>query len=149
MTDTPATAQVTALYRALLAAWDARDAKAFASLFGEGGLVVGFDGSQMIARAEVETTLAGIFSDHPTGRYVAKVRSVRSPAAGVAILHAVAGLVPPGQSEPHPDRNAVQVLVAHREGDAWSIDSFQNTPAAFHGRPDAVQALTEELRKEK
>jgi hypothetical protein len=25
---------------------------------------------------------------------------------------------------------------------------FQNTPAAFHGRPELVQALTEELQNE-
>jgi hypothetical protein len=41
----------------------------------------------------------------------------------------------------------VQTLVAVRQGDAWRIASFQNTPAAFHGRPEAVEELTRELRE--
>ena len=58
----------------------------------------------------------------------------------------VAGMVPPGQTRVNPAVNAVQSLVAREEGGRWLIHLFQNTPAAFHGRPDAAAALTAELQ---
>ena len=67
-------------------------------------------------------------------------------ADGVALLRAVVGMVPPGQSELNPDVNAVQTVVATRRDDDWRITLLQNTPAQYHGRPEAVAALTAELR---
>jgi hypothetical protein len=56
-------------------------------------------------------------------------------------------MVAPGNSDINPTLNAVQSLVAVRRDDTWQIQLFQNTPAAFHGRPAEVEALTEELRR--
>ena len=42
--------------------------------------------------------------------------------------------------------NAIQILVAARRDGQWRIELFQNTPAAFHGRPEASEVLTAELR---
>jgi hypothetical protein len=42
--------------------------------------------------------------------------------------------------------NAIQTLVAARRDGRWRVELFQNTPAAFHGRPEASEALTAELR---
>ena len=41
--------------------------------------------------------------------------------------------------------NAVQSLVVVLEAGQPKIAHFQNTPAAFHGRPDLTEQLTEEL----
>jgi uncharacterized protein (TIGR02246 family) len=139
-------AEVSDLYSALLDAWNRHDAAAYASLFSDDGYVVGFDGSEMTGREEIERSLAGIFADHETGRYVGKLRDQRTISDDVAMLHAVAGLVPAGQLDLNPDLNAIQVLVARREDAAWRVMLFQNTPAQFHGRPEAVEALTNELR---
>ncbi len=47
-----------------------------------------------------------------------------------------------------PELNAVQTLVAVKHGnDRWKIAIYQNTPAAFHGRPELGEQLTEELRQ--
>jgi uncharacterized protein (TIGR02246 family) len=134
------------LYRELHAAWNHRDASAFAALFAEHATCVGFDGTTMTGPAEIEASLAKIFGHHKTPRYVAIVRSVRPLSAEVMLLFADTGLVPEGQSDPRADHNAIQCLVASNHGDGWRIEHFQNTPAAFHGRPEAVEALTEELR---
>lgn len=67
--------------------------------------------------------------------------------AEVAILSAVVGMVPPGQSDLNPDVNAIQRFVTLKEGDRWRIALFQNTPAAFHGRPELRESLTAELRQ--
>ena len=47
----------------------------------------------------------------------------------------------------NPALNAMQSLVAVKRANQWKVALFQNTPAAFHGRPEAVVQLTEELRK--
>jgi len=109
------------------------------------GLVIGFDGSQMSGRDEVAEELGRIFADHETATYVTKVRSVKRLGADVALLHAVAGMVPPGSSEIMPERNSIQTVVARRDDDVWSVAIFQTTPARFDGRPELVQALTAEL----
>jgi len=138
---------VTELYRRLIAGWNAHDAAAMAEPLAADALVIGYDGSQMLGRQEFETELSRIFADHRTATYVVKVRSVRRLGAGAALLHAVAGMVPPGGDAIMPDRNAVQTVIAAQDGGAWRIALFQTTPAQFHGRPDLSQALTSELEE--
>ena len=134
------------LYRDLIDAWNRRDAAGMAQLMSDAALVIGFDGSEMHGRDEVAATLDRIFADHPTASYVTIVRDVRELSPDVAVLHAHVGMVPPGQSDVKPEVNAAQTLLAARGASGWRIELFQNTPAAYHGRPDAVQKLTAELR---
>jgi uncharacterized protein (TIGR02246 family) len=137
---------VRAVYQQLLASWNARDAVSFAAPFTDAAEVIGFDGSQMTGQAEIEATLKGIFADHETGAYVGIIRSVRFLAPEVALLRAVSGVIPAGQSDLNPALNAQQTLIAIKHDGAWRISLYQNTPAQFHGRPDLAQRLTEELR---
>ena len=139
-------ADVSDLYYALLDAWNRRDARSYAALFADDGYVVGFDGSEMNGREQIEQSLGTVFADHDTGRYVAEVRAERTISDDVAMLAAVAGLVPAGGIDLNPELNAVQTLVAKHEDGAWRIVQFQNTPARFHGRPQDAEALTNELR---
>jgi uncharacterized protein (TIGR02246 family) len=55
---------VTSLYRQLIDAWNASDAGAMAAPLAPDGLVVGFDGSQMVGPEEVATELGRVFADH-------------------------------------------------------------------------------------
>jgi uncharacterized protein (TIGR02246 family) len=135
----------TSLYGRLIDGWNAGDAGAMAAPLADDGLVVGFDGSQMRGRDEAARELGRVFADHETATYVTKVRSVKALGADAALLHAVAGMVPPGGSELMPDRNAVQTVVVQRGDDGWSVALFQTTPAQFHGRPELTEALTAEL----
>lgn len=140
--------EIRRLYERILAGWNLRDASAMAAEFAEDGNLVGFDGSQVDSRAAIEGHLRPIFADHPTAAYVAKVREVRLLGPDVGMLRAVAGMVPPGAGDINPAVNTVHTLVAVRgAGDEWRAALFQNTPAAWHGRPRDVEALTEELRE--
>jgi uncharacterized protein (TIGR02246 family) len=138
---------VRGMHASLLRRWNRRDAHSFAAHFLDDATVVGFDGSEMTGRAAVAAELSRIFQDHPTGRYVAKVREVRRLTPDAVLLRAVAGIVPAGQNDLKPELNSIQSLVAVRRGEGWRIAHYHNTPAAFHGRPEAVAALTEELRE--
>lgn len=137
---------VRGLYEQLLERWNQRDARGMAGLFAIEGNMVGFDGSSVNGRMQIEDHLGPIFRDHPTPRFVAKVREIRPLAPKVLLLRAVVGMIAPGNSEINPALNAIQSLVAVRRDESWQVQLFQNTPAAFHGRPAEAEALTEELR---
>ncbi len=141
------TLAVTDLHARLMRAWNARKANEFADQFAENGSQVGFDGSEINGRAEIERHLSQIFADHTPATYVWKVREVRQLSPGVALLRGVVGMIPRGKSELNPATNAIQSLVAVQQEGAWRIAHFQNTPAQFHGRPEAVERLTSELRE--
>jgi uncharacterized protein (TIGR02246 family) len=140
-------AKIRHIYEQLLDRWNKRDAHGFAGLFSEDANVIGFDGSQYNGRSEIETEISGVFKDHVTATYVAKVREVRFASSQAAILRAVTGMIPPGQSDINPAVNAIQTLLAVKSAGGWQIALFQNTPAQFHGRPDAAAQLTAELRE--
>ncbi|MET7859376.1 SgcJ/EcaC family oxidoreductase [Streptomyces sp. NPDC005318] len=134
------------LYEELLRAWNRRDAHAYAALFAPDAAMIGFDGSQ-VRGSEVEGHLSPIFADHPTAAYVWKVREVRPLGGSAAMLRAIAGMVPPGRAEPNPAVNAVQTMVAEYGSGSWRVALFQNTPAAYHHRPELVEQHTGELQQ--
>jgi uncharacterized protein (TIGR02246 family) len=117
-----------------------------AACMAEGGHMVGFDGSEAHGSDGVMEHIDPIFRDHPTPAYVTVVKDVTVLSDEVTLLRAIVGMAPPGQSDLSPGLNAIQTLVAVRQDGAWKIASLQTTPAALHGRPDAVAAMTDELR---
>ena len=137
---------VRGLYQRMIDGWNAGDAAAMTRDFADDGEIVGFDGSEVSGRERIAAYLAGIFADHNVASFVTLVRDVREIAPEVMMLRAHAGMVPPGKSEINRATNAVQTLVAVKRGDRWQIALFQNTPAAWHGREDDVNALTAELQ---
>jgi uncharacterized protein (TIGR02246 family) len=137
------------LYRQLLEAWDKRNARDYALLFAPDAILVGFDGTQVFGQTDIGAHVSEVFSHHQTSRYVSIVRGVRAVTGDVVALSAVAGMIPPGKDDINPEVNAVQTMVAAHSGGAWKIVLFQNTPAAFHGRPNDAKALTEELQRAK
>lgn len=134
------------LYERLIEAWNKRNARDYALLFASNGSIVGFDGSQVNGQVEIGAHVSEIFSHHQTASYVTIVREVRVVASDVTLLRANAGMVPPGKDDLNPELNAVQSMVAARKGGKWEIALVQNTPAAFHGKPELDKQLTEELR---
>ncbi|QPA32928.1 SgcJ/EcaC family oxidoreductase [Thermaerobacillus caldiproteolyticus] len=139
--------EIRALYQQLLDGWNKRSADAMAEPFAEDGELIGFDGSQVIGKTEIVAHLQPIFADHPTPVYVGKVRNVRFLGPEVAVLRAIAGMVPRGQSDIDPKLNTHHTLVTVKREGKWYIELFQNTPAQFHGRPELVQKMTEELQQ--
>ena len=94
--------QVRFLHQDLLTQWNHRNADRMANLFAEDGSLVGFNGSQVNGRTAMGAHLRPIFASHSTAAYVGIVREVRLLSPNVAILRAVVGIVPPGQSDINP-----------------------------------------------
>ncbi|MFS0749945.1 MULTISPECIES: SgcJ/EcaC family oxidoreductase [Oceanobacillus] len=137
--------EVQNLYQTLIDAWNKRDAEGMASLFTAQGVQIGFDGSKLVGKKDILSHLVPIFENHPTPPFVTKVKNIRILGNDTAILHAIAGMIPPGKKEIDPSVNAHQTLVAVKKDDEWQIELFQNTPAQFHGRPELVEEMTKEL----
>ncbi|MGZ3770384.1 MAG: SgcJ/EcaC family oxidoreductase [Bdellovibrio sp.] len=134
------------LYHNLLHAWNKKSAADMADLFLNDGTIVGFDGSQIRGKSEIEKNLSSIFFDHATATYVSKIRNIKWISPDVAILSAISGMIPSGQNDINPEMNAVQALLTVKENKHWKIAFFQNTPAVFHGHPEMREKLSRELR---
>jgi len=143
----PHDAQIRTLYVQLLDGWNRRSGAGVAAVFADDGDIIGFDGSHHTGRLAIASDLRRIFGSHQTPAYVGLIRSVRPIAESVAVLHAHAGMIPPGGNDLDPALLTVHTLVAVEESPArWKISLFQSTPAAWDGREAARQALLAELR---
>jgi uncharacterized protein (TIGR02246 family) len=119
---------IRALHRRVLEAWGAGDGEAFAAPFSDDAVFIGFDGSVMRGREQIASTHQEVFDHWMKGtRLVEEGTEVRFVARDVAIVHALGGTLMRGKSEPAPERESIQTLVAVRDGGGWSFASFQNT----------------------
>ncbi|WP_042221781.1 SgcJ/EcaC family oxidoreductase [Oceanobacillus manasiensis] len=139
--------EIKSLYQKLIDTWNNRDAEGMAAQFAVQGVQIGFDGSKVIGREEILSHLEPIFENHPTAPFITKVKDIRALGSEAAILHAIAGMIPPGKTEIEPSVNAHQTLVAVKKNNAWQVELFQDTPAQFHGRPELVKQMTDELNQ--
>lgn len=134
------------LYFNFIQAWNERNSRAMADHFTEDGEMVGYDGSQAFGPEEIHAHLEPIFSSFPTPPYYAKVKNVSFLSEDAVMVRAIAGMIPVGKTELSPELNTHHTVIAVRVEDKWFIKLFQNTPAQFHGRPELLDQMTEELR---
>ena len=102
-------------YDQLLDGWNRRSGAAVAAVFADDGDIIGFDGSHHSGRLSIASDLRRIFGTLQTPAYVGLIRSVRPMAPGVAVLHAHAGMIPPGAGDLDPALLTVHTLVAVEE----------------------------------
>ena len=138
--------QISTLYHDLIKAWNKRNAGAMAGLFAEEGNLISFDGSQLNGQKEIYAVLDEIFNNFPTAAYVSIIKDIRLLTADTALLLAVVGMVPVGEADITPAVNAIQSITVARVSENWRIALLQNTPAAFHGRPEMAEQLSADLR---
>ena len=135
----------TDLYVRLLAAWNNRDAKAMSACFDEDAVMIGFDGSTVEGKAEIESHLAPIFTDHPTAAYTAILRS-EHVYGDFRLLRADVGMLPPRAQDIKPETIARQTVVARETSAGWRIVQFQNTPIALDQNKPARSEISDALQ---
>ena len=141
----PQDTQIRALYARYLAGWNQRSGVTVSSVFADDGEIIDLDGTLRSGRLSIAADMRRLFSEHATPSFVGVVRSVRRLTEGVAVLHAVAGMVPPGAEALDPSLHTVHSLVAVEEDGRWKIAVLQSTPARYGGRVETLSALTAEL----
>ena len=121
-------AAVRALYQQLMDGWNQGSGDAFASVFTEDGDLIGFDGTHFKGRQEIAPFHQQLFDKWLKGsRLVGEVKDVRFLSPDVALMHAVGGTVMRGKTDPVPERDSIQTLVAMRQDGEWRLAAFQNT----------------------
>jgi uncharacterized protein (TIGR02246 family) len=121
-------AAVRDLYQQLMDGWNRGSGEAFAAVFVEDGDLVAFDGTHFKGRKEIASFHQQLFDKWMKGtRLVGQVKDARFLSPDVALLHAVGGTVMRGKTEPSPERDSIQTLVAARQGSKWRLAAFQNT----------------------
>jgi len=119
---------VRALYQELMDGWNRGSGDAFAAAFTEDGDLVAFDGTHFEGREEIAPFHQQLFDKWLKGtRLVGEVKNVRFLSPDVAVMHAVGSTVMRGKSEPSPERDSIQTLVATRQDGEWRLAAFQNT----------------------
>jgi uncharacterized protein (TIGR02246 family) len=138
--------EILSLYQLLLQQWNKRNAATMTGMFASNGILIGFDGSQLNGRAEIYAVLDEIFTNFPTAAYISIVKEVKMLSETSAQLLAVVGMVASGATDISPQVNAIQTMTAIMEDGKWHVALLQNTPAAFHGRPELAEQLSADLR---
>lgn len=141
----PHETQIRALYARYLAGWNQRSGVTVSSVFADDGEIIDLDGTLRSGRLTIAADMRRMFTEYATPTFVGVVRSVRRLTEGVAVLHAVAGMVPPGAEALDPALHTVHSLVAVEEDGRWKIAVLQSTPARYGGRAETLSALTAEL----
>ena len=116
------------LYQELMDGWNRGSGTAFANAFTEDGDLVAFDGTHFEGRKQIAPFHQQLFEKWLKGtRLVGEVKDVRFLSPDVALMHAIGSTVMRSKSEPSPERDSIQTLVATREGGQWRLAAFQNT----------------------
>ena len=149
--DSAEEAAVRALYQQLMDGWNQGSGEAFAAVFTEDGDLIGFDGTHFKGRQEIAPFHQRLFDKWLKGsRLVGQVKDVRFLSPDIALMHAVGGTVLRGKSEPVPERDSIQTLVATRQDGEWRLAAFQNTrlhPMDSSAGPFLVWTLSDLLWK--
>jgi uncharacterized protein (TIGR02246 family) len=144
-------AAVRDLYQQLMDGWNQGSGDAFAAVFTEDGDLVGFDGTHFKGRQEIAPFHQQLFDKWLKGsRLVGRVEDVRFLSLDVALVHAVGGTIMRGKSEPTPERDSIQTLLAVRQDDEWRFAAFQNTrlhPVDSSAGPFLVWTISDLLWK--
>src|ERR671914_2257778 len=144
-------AAVSGLYQQLMDGWNQGSGAAFAAVFTEDGDLVAFDGTHFKGRQEIAPFHQQLFDRWLKGsRLVGHVKDVRFLSPDVALMHAVGGTVLRGKSEPVPERDSIQTLVATRQDGEWRLVAFLNTrlhPMDSSAGPFLVWTLSDLLWK--
>ena len=149
--DSTDEAAVRALYQQLMDGWNQGSGEAFAAVFTEDGDLVGFDGTHLKGRQEIAPFHQQLFDKWLKGsRLVGQVKDVRLLHPDIALMHAVGGTVMRGKSEPVPERDSIQTLVATHQDGEWRLAAFQNTrlhPMDSSAGPFLIWTLSDLLWK--
>ena len=114
--------------------WNAHDGKAFTAPFTNDADYVVVNGMKLKGREEIEKGHTAIFTTiYKESHNVATVRGIRFLRPDVAVAHVEWNLAFKAGDETKKAQ-AISTMVLTKEGGAWSIAAFHNTPVQTNGR---------------
>ncbi len=123
------------LFEDLLDDWGRGDGESYGSRFTEDADYVAFDGTRTVGRQEIASSHQQLFDRFLKGtRLTGRILSIKFPSPEVALVHATGGTVMRGKTDPSPERDSIQTLVAVKEGGGWRFAAFHNSRIRPIGR---------------
>ena len=120
-------AAVAAIPMAMIEAWNRGDGGGFAARFGDAADFIAFEGTHLRGRDAIAEFHTRLFATDLAGsRLEGGVRFVRALDDDHAVVSAVAGTILPGEASRNPARESMQLFVAVRSDDGWTIEAVQN-----------------------
>lgn len=113
--------------QAMIEAWNAGDAAAFAAPFAEDATFIAFEGTVLSGRNAIVEFHQPLFDSQLKGtRLEGGASFVRFLAPGTAVMHARCGVILAGHERPIASRDSMQLFVCTRHGHAWRVDAVMN-----------------------
>jgi uncharacterized protein (TIGR02246 family) len=137
------------LFEKLLADWARGSGEAYGSRFTENADYVAFDGTHTKGREEISSSHQRLFDKFMKGtRLTGRIEGIEFPVPSVALVHATGGTLMRGKTEPSPERDSIQTLVAVKREKGWRFAAFHNTrvrPIGHGARSFLIWAITDRL----
>jgi uncharacterized protein (TIGR02246 family) len=137
------------LFEKLLEDWARGDGEAYGSRFTEDADYVAFDGTRTKGREKISSSHQRLFDKFMKGtRLTGRIEGLEFPVPGVALVHATGGTLMRGKSDPSPERDSIQTLVAVKREEGWRFAAFHNTrvrPIGHGVRSFLIWVITDRL----
>jgi uncharacterized protein (TIGR02246 family) len=132
VTQTPTTnsadeAAIGTIHLQMIDAWNKGSGKGFAASFTEDADFVAFEGTHLKGRREIASFHQQIFNTVVKGsRLQGEVKFVRFLSPQLAVMHGAVRVTLPGQTEPSPGRDSMQIFVVMKRDGDWCVEALLN-----------------------
>jgi uncharacterized protein (TIGR02246 family) len=118
---------IEAIHQRMIDAWNTGDGGAFAAPFTEDADFIAFEGTHLKGRHEIALFHQQIFDTAVKGsRLEGEVKFVRLLSPVLAVMHSVVRVTLPGQIEPSPSRDSMQLTVVTNRDGEWLGEGLMN-----------------------
>jgi uncharacterized protein (TIGR02246 family) len=145
-------AAISAIHLQMIDAWNKGSGEAFAASFTEDADFVAFEGTDLKGRREIASFHQQIFDTVVKGsRLQGEVKFVRFLSPQLAVMHGVVRMTLPGQTEPSPGQDSMQIFVVMKRGGDWCVEALLNARRLTMERQlfsDAFDSLPAEAQRQ-
>jgi uncharacterized protein (TIGR02246 family) len=113
----------------MIEAWNKGSGEAFAAPFTEQADFIAFEGTHLKGRQEIASFHKRLFDTAVKGSRLVdgEVKFVRFLNSQMAVMHAAIRVALPGQTEPAPGRDSMQLFVVRKHDGDWRVEAMQNS----------------------
>lgn len=120
-------AAIRAIPQQMIDAWNTGSGKGFAAPFAEQADFVAFEGTHLKGRNEIASFHQQLFDTSVKGtRLEGEVKFVHFLSPQLAVMHAVGRTMLPGELEPSPSRDSMQIFVVMKSDGVWHVEGLLN-----------------------
>jgi uncharacterized protein (TIGR02246 family) len=122
-------AAISSIPRQMIEAWNKGSGEAFAAPFTEQADFIAFEGTHLKGRQEIASFHQRLFDTAVKGSRLVdgEVEFVRFLNSRLGVMGATVKVVLPGQTEPSPGRDSMQLFVVRKYDGDWRVEAMQNS----------------------